>query len=252
MYYSFPRSIKIREYRSSPPSQVVPRLADKRVYIASESSFYRVLHEANQLNCRGRTKAPGTVAKPKGYKAEAPNETWSWDITYLASAVRGSFYYLYMAEDIYSRKIVGWEIHERQNAEYASGLIRKGYLAEGIRRKGLVLHSDNGGPMRGATMLATLHKLGIVPSFSRPSVSDTQARIQPCWRKGTNFTRLQRQAILNAGQAKPEIGNGSMRSGSIRPGRSAPGNKKFVSYLEHCRTSLLTNTDPIATMTYTL
>ena len=60
------------EYRSSPPSQVVPRLADKRVYIASESSFYRVLHEANQLNRRGRAKAPGTVAKPKGYKAEAP------------------------------------------------------------------------------------------------------------------------------------------------------------------------------------
>nr|VFK63113.1 MAG: Integrase core domain-containing protein [Candidatus Kentron sp. TUN] len=94
------------------------------------------------------------MIKPKGYKAEAPNQVWSWDITYLASAVRGSFYYLYMVEDIYSRKIVCWEVHEQENAEHASRLIRKGRLAEGIRREGLILHSDNGSPMRGATMLA--------------------------------------------------------------------------------------------------
>ena len=160
------------EYQSSAPSQIVPRLADEGVYIASESSFYRVLHKANQLHRRGRAKAPKTVIKPKGYKAEAPNQIWSWDITYLASAARGSFYYLYLVEDIYSRKIVGWEVHERESAEHASDLIRKGCLAEGIGREGLILHSDNGSPMRGATMLATLQKLGVIPSFSRPSVSD--------------------------------------------------------------------------------
>nr|VFK61177.1 MAG: Transposase InsO and inactivated derivatives [Candidatus Kentron sp. TUN] len=160
------------EYQSSAPSQIVPKLADEGVYIASESSFYRVLHEKNQLHRRGRARTPRTVMKPKGYKAEAPNQVWSWDITYLASAVRGSFYYLYMVEDIYSRKIVCWEIHEQENAEHASRLIRKGRLAEGIRREGLILHSDNGSPMRGATMLATLQKLGVIPSFSRPSVSN--------------------------------------------------------------------------------
>ena len=64
----------------------------------------------------GRARTPRTVIKPKGYKAEAPNQVWSWDITYLASAVRGSFYYLYMVEDIYSRKIVCWEVHEEHNA----------------------------------------------------------------------------------------------------------------------------------------
>jgi transposase InsO family protein len=51
-------------------------------------------------------------------------------------------------------------------------LIGKVCLAEGIHQDGLVLHADNGGPMKGATMLATLQKLGVVPSFSRPSVSD--------------------------------------------------------------------------------
>jgi len=160
------------QYKSLPPSQIVPRLADEGRYIASESSFYRVLREVEQVNRRGRADTPKVVTKPKGYKAVAPNEVWSWDITYLASSIRGMFYYLYLIEDIFSRKIVGWEIHETESAELASQLIRKACLTEGIHQEGLVLHSDNGSPMKGATMLATLQKLGVVPSFSRPSVSD--------------------------------------------------------------------------------
>ena len=93
---------------------------------------------------------------------------YSWDVTYLAAATRGVFYRLYLVEDIFSRKIVGWEVHEDEKSVHASVLIRKTCLAEGIREAGLVLHSDNGGPMKGAT----LQRLGVVPSFSRPSVSD--------------------------------------------------------------------------------
>ncbi|VAW92842.1 Mobile element protein [hydrothermal vent metagenome] len=160
------------EYQSLPPSQVVPRLADQGQYIASESSFYRVLHEVKQVNTRGRANQRRRVNKPEGYKAEVPNQVWSWDITYLASTILGVFYRLYLIEDIFSRKIVGWEVHEEESAEHASCLIRKACLAEGVHKEGLVLHSDNGSPMKGATMLATLQKLGVVPSFSRPSVSD--------------------------------------------------------------------------------
>jgi len=160
------------EYKSLPPSQIVPRLADTGEYIASESSFYRVLREADQVHRRGRSNPPRTVPKPEGFKATGPNQLWSWDITYLASSIRGSFYRLYLILDIFSRKIVGWEVHESELAEHASLMIRKACLVEGIHWDGLVLHADNGGPMKGATMLATLQKLGIVPSFSRPSVSD--------------------------------------------------------------------------------
>ena len=159
-------------FQSLPPSQIVPRLADEGEYLASESSFYRILREADQQHRRGRAQAPRQVSKPQGYKAEGPNQTWSWDITYLAAAIRGTFYRLYMVEDIFSRKIVGWEVHEEETAEHASQLIRKACLTEGVHEAGLVLHSDNGGPMKGATMLATLQRLGVVPSFSRPSVSD--------------------------------------------------------------------------------
>ena len=163
---------KRAEYQSLPPSQIVPRLADRGEYLASESSFYRVLREADQVHWRGRAQAPRTVPKPEGHCATAPNQVWSWDITFLASSIRGVFYRLYLVEDIFSRKIVGWEVHEEELAEHAGVLIRKACLAEGIHEEGLVLHADNGGPMKGATMLATLQKLGVVPSFSRPSVSD--------------------------------------------------------------------------------
>lgn len=160
------------EFQSLPPSQIVPRLADKGEYLASESSFYRVLREADQMHRRGRSHPPRTVSKPEGFLATGANQVWSWDITFLASSIRGAFYRLYLVLDIFSRKIVAWEVHQRESAEHASVMIRKACLAEGIHQAGLVLHADNGGPMKGATMLATLQKLGIVPSFSRPSVSD--------------------------------------------------------------------------------
>jgi transposase InsO family protein len=159
-------------YRSLPPSQIVPALADRDTYIGSESSFYRVLKEADQLHRRGRAQAPRRVAKPEAYRATGPNQIWCWDITFLATTITGMFYRLYLIMDVYSRKIVGWEIHENETADHASLLIRKACLAEGVRERGLVLHSDNGSPMKGATMLATLQRLGVVPSFSRPSVSN--------------------------------------------------------------------------------
>lgn len=159
-------------HQSLPPSQIVPRLADQGTYVASESSFYRVLREADQQHRRGRAQAPREVSRPQSYKATGPNQVWSWDITYLKAAIRGAFYRLYLIEDIFSRKIVGWEVHENETAEHASELVHKACLAEGIHQDGLILHADNGSPMKGATMLATLQQLGIVPSFSRPSVSD--------------------------------------------------------------------------------
>ena len=86
------------------------------------------------------------------------------------------YYYLYLILDLYSRKIVGWEVWEEENAELSSRLIRKAYMAEGIglnpQRKPLILHSDNGSPMKGSTMLETLYQLGVQPSRSRPRVSN--------------------------------------------------------------------------------
>jgi putative transposase len=159
------------EFRSLPPSQIVPALADRGEYLASESTFYRVLRAEGQLQRRGRARPPTRTA-PKAHRATAPNQLWSWDITYLATTVRGAFFYLYLILDVYSRKIVGLEVFEVESAEHATTVVRRAYLREGIAGQPLVLHSDNGAPMKGATLLATLQKLGVVPSFSRPSVSN--------------------------------------------------------------------------------
>ncbi len=159
------------EFANLPPSQIVPTLADQGLYVASESSFYRLLREADQLAHRGKAKPP-TRKRPTPLQANAPNQLWSWDITYLASTVKGLFFYLYLIMDVFSRKIVGWEVYETESADQASNVFRKTYLREGVAGRDLVLHSDNGSPMKGATMLATLQRLGVMPSFSRPSVSD--------------------------------------------------------------------------------
>jgi transposase InsO family protein len=155
-----------------PPSQIVPKLADEGRYVASESTFYRVLKQAGQTAHRGRAKSQRKVTPPMSHKAVAPNQVWSWDITFLRSCVAGYFFRLYLIMDIFSRKIVGWEIHDNESSDHASTLITKACLAEGLQREQLVLHSDNGSPMKGLTMLTTLQRLGIIPSFSRPSVSD--------------------------------------------------------------------------------
>ena len=169
------------EYRDLPPKQVVPRLADEGRYIGSESTIYRILRAEGQDAHRGRAK-PRTVRTVDEHVATAANQVWSWDITYLLSAVRGRFFYLYMVEDVWSRRIVGFEVHEEESMEASAALVRSTCAAEDVDPAGLVLHSDNGGPMKGSTMLATLKHLGIVPSFSRPSVSDDNPFIESLFR----------------------------------------------------------------------
>ena len=161
-----------KEFCSLPPSQIVPKLADQGRYLASESSFYRILRAEGQQQHRGRAKPPAKRKRPTSYQASAPCEVWTWDITWMPGPVAGVFFYLYLIVDIYSRKIVGWEVHERESAELAAGLIRQAVLGEGCLMRPLVLHADNGSPMKGATMKVTMEKLGITASYSRPRVSN--------------------------------------------------------------------------------
>lgn len=158
------------EFRDLSPKQIVPRLADRGEYVASESSFYRVLRAEKQLAHRGRTRPPAPRPPPQ-LRATQPNEVWSWDITYLRSPVRGAFFYLYMVIDVYSRRVVGWDVHAEESSDLAASMMRRAFEEAGNPAR-LITHSDNGGPMKGSTLLATLQALGIVQSFSRPSVSD--------------------------------------------------------------------------------
>ena len=155
-----------------PPSQIVPKLADEGVYLASESTFYRLLKANDQGHRRGRAQPPRHRAGPTSYSATAANQVWSWDITYLPTKVRGRFYYLYLFEDIFSRKAVGGEVYEHECGEQAAALMQRTVMAEQCWGQLLVLHSDNGAPMKSSTLLAKLYELGVTPSRGRPRVSN--------------------------------------------------------------------------------
>ena len=161
------------EFRSLPPSQIVPALADRNIYLASESTIYRILKYHNLQHHRGRSQKP-TNRPLSTHCATAPNQVWMWDITWLPGPVRGLYLYLYVIIDLFSRKIVGWEIWPEESAEHASELVRQTVMRENttLRNRPLILHSDNGSPMKGSTLLETLYQLGITPSRSRPRVSN--------------------------------------------------------------------------------
>lgn len=170
------------EFRDCSPSQIVPRLADRGEYVGSESTFYRVLRDEDMQHHRSRSRPP--ASRPHEHVADRPWQVASWDITYLRSLVRGQFFYLYLVEDVWSRKILGWEVHDIESSDLAAALVERirREAGAGVDLRGWVLHSDNGGPMKGATMLATLQRLGVVPSFSRPSVSDDNPYVESLFR----------------------------------------------------------------------
>jgi len=158
-------------FRDLSPKQIVPKLADQGVYLASESTFYRVLKEHKLLTHRQASKPP-VAQRPKAHVATGPCQVWSWDITYLKTSVKGLFFYLYMVLDVWSRKIIAAQVFAEESMDHSAMLLAHACAIHGVQPEELVLHSDNGGPMKGATMLATLHNLGVIPSFSRPSVSN--------------------------------------------------------------------------------
>ena len=159
------------KYRDLSPKQIVPRLADEGVYVASESTFYRLLRAENQLTHRERCR-PATHRRPREKNATGPNQVWSWDITYLKTTVAGRFFYLYLIMDVWSRKIISATVFDKECGQNSSLMLVEAYHRHGVDPDELVLHSDNGSPMKASTMLVTLQRLGVVPSFSRPGVSN--------------------------------------------------------------------------------
>ena len=116
-------------------------------------------------------------------RADRPNAVWSWDISFLPTTVRGVWLYLYLVVDVWSRKVVAWDVAEVESAEIAADLVQRACLKERYRRPSgfgshqcpqppLILHADNGNAMRGATLESRLEEMGVLRSFSRPRVSN--------------------------------------------------------------------------------
>lgn len=164
-------SINSPEYTDLTPAQIVPKLADEGIYIASESTFYRVMKESKQNSKRTNTRNLNKKVITT-HIANRPNEVWSWDITWLPGPIKGIYFKLYLIIDIFSRLIVNWEIYEEEKASYAEHVIKKAVYKHRVFKKPLVLHSDNGSPMKAQSFQALLDNLGITKSYSRPRVSN--------------------------------------------------------------------------------
>ena len=136
------------------------------------------------MHRRGRAQPPRKSGPPRTHIATRPGEVWCWDVTFLPSQMQGRWFYLYLILDLYSRKIVGFEVHDTDAAEHAAHLARRTALAEGIHAMPTrpVLHGDNGATLKATTVLAMLHWLGIRPSYSRPRVSDDNAFAEALFR----------------------------------------------------------------------
>lgn len=189
-----------------PPARIVPKLADEGVYIASESSFQRVLRACGQTRHRGRAKAPRQSRPPTTHVATAPRQLWCWDMTFLPTPVAGQWFYLYLILDVYSRKIVGFEVHEHDDSEHAARLVQRTALAEGIhamaRQERPVLHGDNGATLKATTVLAMLWWLGVKPSYSRPRVSDDNAYVEALFRTAKYRPEFPASGFADLGAAR--------------------------------------------------
>ena len=169
-------------FKDLPPSQTVPRLADSGVYMASESTMYRLLRQQGQLAHRRAERAAQKRSRPRALTATGPDQVFCWDITYLPTQVRGQHFYLYLSENLFSRKIVGWQVFDCESAELASQLLRDICARQNIRPGQLTVHSDNGAHMKGETMLATMQRLGVAHTRSRQAVSNDNPYVQSAFR----------------------------------------------------------------------
>lgn len=191
-------------FAAVPPARIVPMLADEGVYLASESTLSRVLKAHGQTTHRGRAKAPKAVRPPTTHIATEPRQVWCWDMTYLPAQVMGRWFYLYLILDLYSRKIVGWEVHDVDHADHAAHLVRRTALAEGIAAMGTkpVLHGDNGSTLKATTVLAMLNWLGVKPSYSRPRVSDDNAYAESLFRTAKYRPEFPARGFADLDQAR--------------------------------------------------
>jgi transposase InsO family protein len=174
--------INSTEFMDLPVCQIVPRLADQGIYLCSESSMYRIMRKRVLLKHRFRSTPPKRLKVDLKYIAKRPNEIWAWDITLLRSPIRGRYFFLYLVEDIYSRKAIGWRVEDRESDFISSQLIQACLTAENVQGSQIRLHADNGGAMKGSIILATLQRLGVIPSFSRPKVSNDNSQIEALFR----------------------------------------------------------------------
>ena len=153
------------------PAQVYFILLDEGTYLASESSFYRILREHGEVRERRRQAVHPAKVKPE-LLATAPNSVWSWDITKLKGPRRGEYYDCYVVLDIFSRYVVAWCVAPTESGDLAKELIADAVTRQRVAPGQLTVHADRGSSMTSNPVVELYTFLGIKRSHSRPHVSN--------------------------------------------------------------------------------
>jgi len=159
------------EFCDQTPYQVYHTLLERGECLASLSTLYRVLRQANQTGDRRNQRAPQSHAIPR-LTTTQPNEVWTWDITKLATTRRGIYLNLYVVMDLFSRYVVAWMVSRKENSQLAQQLIEQTLTRYGLNNRGVTLHQDRGSPMIAQSFLDLMADFGVVCSHSRPRVSN--------------------------------------------------------------------------------
>jgi len=150
--------------------QVWATLLDEGTYLCSVRTMYRILAEQQAVRERRNQLRHPAYSRPE-LLATGPNQLWSWDITKLKGPRKWSYFYLYDIMDVYSRKVVGWLVADRESSTLATELIRQSCAREGIKRDKLTVHADRGSSMRSKPVAFLLADLGVTKTHSRPYTS---------------------------------------------------------------------------------
>lgn len=172
-------------FRDLTPEQIVAILAGEGIYYASSSTLYRILRKREAMQHRQETKKPIKNIKPIPTFVTGPNQVWAWDITWLKTDIAGLFKYGYNIIDLYDRSLVGWSVENTESDEHARVLFER--VMRYHKAIPELIHSDNGGPMRGVSLGAFLDSLCVTRSYSRPRCSNDNAFIES-WHKTLKHT----------------------------------------------------------------
>ena len=153
------------------PAQVFHILLDEGTYLASVSTFYRLLRSAGEVRERRRQATHPPRVRPE-LVARRPLVVWSWDITKLKGPKRGEYYDLYVVLDIFSRYVVAWCVAPTESGELAKELIGDAVARQQVPPGQLTVHADRGSSMTSNPVVELLAFLGIGRTHSRPHVSN--------------------------------------------------------------------------------
>jgi len=159
------------KYVDKAPAAVVACLLDEGRYLCSIGTMYRILKENRATKERRDQRRHPEYVKPE-LIATGPNQVWTWDITKIKTGLKFKYHHLYVIIDMFSRYVVGWVVHDHEDAGLASQLIEQTCEKQKILPGELTIHADRGAAMKSQSVAQLMADLDIHKSHSRPYVSD--------------------------------------------------------------------------------